>query len=138
VIFLGFWQFSAEGRLRPTILRFSKKAYFWRGSKRFRYYYMQEVVPCCAIFAKLQNSLIQPRTSQKKFSLFENVSYFVFIVWRSTDRQFFYSPIRRAWAISTGFFLDFCTKVKEDARCARASRARSARAAREARLLLYI
>ena len=28
MIFLGFWQFSAEGRLRPTILRFSKKAYF--------------------------------------------------------------------------------------------------------------
>ena len=92
MIFLGFWQFSAEGRLRPTILRFSKKVYFLRGSKRFRYHYMQEVVPCCAIFAKLQNSLIQPRTSQKKFSLFENVSYFVFIVWRSTDRQFFYSP----------------------------------------------
>ena len=94
MIFLGFWQFSAEGRLRPTILRFSKKVYFLRGSKRFRYHYMQEVVPCCAIFAKLQNSLIQPRTSQKKFSLFENVSHFVFIVWRSTDRQFFYSPIR--------------------------------------------
>ena len=27
-IFLGFWQFSAEGGLRPTILRFSKKVYF--------------------------------------------------------------------------------------------------------------
>ena len=40
--------------------------------------------------------------------------YFVFIVWRSTHRQFFYSPIRRAWAISTGFFLDFCAKVKEE------------------------
>ena len=43
----------------------------------FRYYWMQEVVPRCAIFAKLQNSLIQPRTSQKKFSLFENVSFLV-------------------------------------------------------------
>ena len=29
--------------------------------------------------------------------------------YRNSDRQFFYSPIRRAWAISTGFFLDFCT-----------------------------
>ena len=77
VIFLGFWQFSSEGRLRPTILRFSKKVYFLRGSKIFLYHYMQEVVPCCAIFAKLQNSLIQPRTSQKKFSLFENVSFLV-------------------------------------------------------------
>ena len=28
--------------------------------------------------------------------------------YRNSDRQFFYSPIRRAWAISTGFFLDFC------------------------------
>ena len=54
---------------------------------------------CCSIIqegisrqeqkTKLKNSLIQPRTSQKKFSLFENISYFVFIVWRSTDRQFF-------------------------------------------------
>ena len=34
--------------------------------------------------------------------------------YRNSDRQFFYSPIRRAWAISTGFFLDFCTKVKEE------------------------
>ena len=48
-----------------------EKGLFLRGSKRFRYHYMQEVVPCCAIFAKLQNSLIQPRTSQRKLSLFE-------------------------------------------------------------------
>ena len=34
--------------------------------------------------------------------------------YRNSDRQFFYSPIKRAWAISTGFFLDFCTKVKEE------------------------
>ena len=34
--------------------------------------------------------------------------------YRNSDRQFFYSPIRRAWAISTGFFLDFCAKVKEE------------------------
>ena len=34
--------------------------------------------------------------------------------YRNSHRQFFYSPIRRAWAISTGFFLDFCTKVKEE------------------------
>ena len=102
---------------RAVISKFSKAAVFDVFVARrcgFRYYWMQEVVPRCAIFAKLQNSLIQPRTSQKKLSLFENVSYFVFIVWRSTDRQFFYSPIRRAWAISTGFFLDFCTKVKEE------------------------
>ena len=74
------------------ISKFSKAAVFDVFVARrcgFRYYWMQDVVPRCAIFAKLQNSLIQPRTSQKKFSLFENVSYFVFIVWRSTDRQFF-------------------------------------------------
>ena len=50
---------------------FRKRFIFLRGSKSFRYHYMQEVVPCCAIFAKLQNSLIQPRTSQWKLSLFE-------------------------------------------------------------------
>ena len=31
-IFLGFWQFSAEAGLRPTILRFSKNVYFLRES----------------------------------------------------------------------------------------------------------
>ena len=34
--------------------------------------------------------------------------------YRNSHRQFFYSPIMRACAISTGFFLDFCTKVKEE------------------------
>ena len=84
---------------RPVISKVSKAAVFDVFVARrcgFRYYWMQDVVPRCAIFAKLQNSLIQPRTSQKKFSLFENVSYFVFIVWRSTDRQFFYSPVEFA------------------------------------------
>ena len=62
------------------ISKFSKAAVFDVFVARrcgFRCYWMQEVVPRCAIFAKLQNSLIQPRTSQNKFSLFENVSFLV-------------------------------------------------------------
>ena len=59
------------GRAAADDFAIFEKGLFLHGSKRFRYHYMQEVVPCCAIFAKLQNSLIQPRTSQKKLSLFE-------------------------------------------------------------------
>ena len=59
------------GRAAADDFAIFEKGLFLRGSKRFRYHYMQEVVPCCAIFAKLQNSLIQPRTSQRKLSLFE-------------------------------------------------------------------
>ena len=65
------------GRAAADDFAIFEKGLFLRGSKRFRYHHMQEVVPCCAIFAKLQNSLIQPRTSQNKFSLFENVSFLV-------------------------------------------------------------
>ena len=105
---------------RPVISNVSKAAAFDVFVARrcgFRYYWMQDVVPRCAIFAKLQNSLIQPRTSQKKFSLFENVSYFVFIVWRSTDRQFFlfslcdftqtsrFRSVRETESFCTGFML---------------------------------
>ena len=64
------WYFWG-GRAAADDFAIFEKRLFLRGSKRFRYHYMQEVVPCCAIFAKLQNSLIQPRTSQKKLSLFE-------------------------------------------------------------------
>ena len=59
------------GRAAADDFAIFEKGLFLRGSKRFRCHYMQEVVPCCAIFAKLQNSLIQPRTSQRKLSLFE-------------------------------------------------------------------
>ena len=59
------------GRAAADDFAIFEKRLFLRGSKRFRYHHMQEVVPCCAIFAKLQNSLIQPRTSQRKLSLFE-------------------------------------------------------------------
>ena len=37
--------------------------------------------------------------------------------YRNSDRQFFYSPIRPAWAISTDPFLDFCAKSQGRNRC---------------------
>ena len=64
----GMFMFSGGGRVAAEHLRIAKKLKFLRESKSFRYHWMQEVVPRCAIFAKLQNSLIQPRTSQKKFT----------------------------------------------------------------------
>jgi len=62
------------GRAAADDFAIFEKGLFLRGSKRFRYHYMQEVVPCCAIFAKLQNSLIQPRTSQSKSAHFQRAS----------------------------------------------------------------
>ena len=75
---------------RVSSLRFS--AIFASGRCIWCYSILQGGIRRQEQKTKLKNSLIQPRTSQKKFSLFENVSYFVFIVWRSTDPQFFYSP----------------------------------------------
>ena len=39
-----------------------------------------------------------------------------FIVWRSTDRQFFYSPIRRAWSICTPLHLQVHIQINGCAR----------------------
>ena len=63
----GILAFFGGGRAAADDFAIFEKGLFLRGSKRFRYHHMQEVVPCCAIFAKLQNSLIQPRTDRNEF-----------------------------------------------------------------------
>ena len=62
----------------------------------------------CILKEEIASSFFKNRRKIKEKSALFGGPY------RNSDRQFFYSPIKRAWAISTGFFLDFCAKVKEE------------------------
>ena len=64
-----FWDSGSFRRRAGCGRRFCdfRKRFIFARIEKVSIHYMQEVVPCCAIFAKLQNSLIQPRTDRNEF-----------------------------------------------------------------------